>query len=217
MTKEGILKESRSYVIFKKPIGANSEENGDLNVPKLVREALGCSYASSCHRLDKAVGGAILVCTDKSAAASLSQDVSEGKIIKEYVCVCEGDFAEDERTGRLVDLLFFDRSKQKSFIAKKKRKGVKEASLSYEVLDRYESKNGRVLSLVKVLMHTGRTHQIRVQFASRHHALCGDGKYGSHDNGCTTALWCYSISYRGEVTVCSPPCSYPFDLFNTKL
>ena len=217
MTGNNVLSAARGYVIFKKPVGADSEERGEYNVPRLVREELGCEYASACHRLDKAVGGAILVCIDKDAAPYLSRQVSEGRIKKEYLCVCESTFSENERRGEMHDLLFFDRSKQKSFIAKKKRKGVKEASLSYEVLATCTDADGRQLSLLKVLLHTGRTHQIRVQLASRKHPLCGDGKYGSKDNRCSTALWSYSISIDGESTVCPPPRVYPFDLFDTQI
>lgn len=212
-----ILKQASGFVIVAKPVGADSEDRGDGSVPSLVRKTLCVDYAEPCHRLDKVVCGCMIVAIDKKAAASVSEAVAGREVEKEYLCVCEGGFSEDERRGEMKDLLFFDRSKQKSFVAKKARRGVKEASLEYEVLDSAEIEGGRTLSLVKIKLHTGRTHQIRVQFASRRHALCGDGKYGSRDNKCTTALLSHAITYKGERTECPPDSeSYPWNLFDYK-
>lgn len=209
-----ILGHGNGFVIVKKPVGADSEDKGGQSVPALVRNTLSIGYAEPCHRLDKAVCGCLLVATDKNAAASLSKALRSREIEKEYLCVCEGSFNADERRGEMKDLLFFDRSKQKSFVAKKARRGVKEASLEYEVLDSAVCEGGRTLSLVKIKLHTGRTHQIRVQFASRRHSLCGDGKYGSHDNKCTVALLSYALTVKGERTECKPDTdTYPWNMF----
>lgn len=212
-----ILKRSRGFVIVKKPIGSDSEDKGEGSVPALVRKTLSVDYAEPCHRLDKVVSGCMMVATDKKSAASISEAVKGRDVEKEYLCICEGSFADDEREGEMKDLLFFDRSKQKSFVSKKIRHGVKEASLEYKVLDSAEFEGGRTLSLVKIKLHTGRTHQIRVQFASRRHPLCGDGKYGSRDNKCSPALLSHAITFRGERTECLPdPSSYPWNMFNYK-
>ncbi len=210
-----ILLRANGYVIVNKSVGSDSEDKGEGSVPFLVRKTLGTDYASPCHRLDRAVSGAMLVCLCKEESARLCKEVQENKIQKEYICVCEGEFDQSELEGEMHDLLFFDRSRQKSFTVKKKRAGVKQASLEYSVLGKAQNGQGKTLSLVSVKLHTGRTHQIRVQFASRLHPICGDGKYGSHDNKCTIALHCLSLTVDGVRTECKPECKYPFDLFYT--
>lgn len=207
-----ILFRADGCAVVKKPVGADSEDKGAGSVPALVRETLGCEYAEPCHRLDKVASGAMLVATDKKTAARLSADIAEGKIKKEYLCVCEGAFG-DSSEGEMHDLLFFDRGKQKSYPVKKSRRGVKDASLSYKVLGEAVTEDGRTVSLVWIELHTGRTHQIRVQFSSRRHPLLGDGKYGSRDRGCSTALLCHAITAEGIRTVCEPDNVYPWGLF----
>ncbi len=209
-----ILLRGNGYVIVNKPKGADSEDKGEGSVPALVRKALGVPYAAPCHRLDKGVGGAMLLSVDEKLTGVLCEQVQNHEIEKEYICVCEGEFPEEERSGVMQDLLFFDRSRAKSFIAKKKRAGVKEASLEYHVIGTAQAPDGKTLSQVKIKLRTGRTHQIRVQFASRKHPLCGDGKYGSRDNRTTVALHCLSLTVNGTVSVCPPEYKYPFDLFS---
>lgn len=208
-----ILFRADGYAVVKKPVGADSEDKGETSVPALVRATLGCEYAEPCHRLDKVAFGSMLVATDKKTAARLSGAVSEGRIKKEYLCVCEGGFSDGEREGEMQDLLFFDRQKQKSFPTKKSRRGVKDASLSYKVLGEATTDDGRKISLVWIELHTGRTHQIRVQFSSRKHPLLGDGKYGSRDKGCTTALLCHAITVDENRVECTPDDTYPWNLF----
>ena len=124
---------------------------------------------------------------------------SEHTIDKVYLAVVEGNPAEDR--GVYEDLLFKDSRKNKSFVVKRLRKGVKKASLEYEVMDTAKA-HGKILTLVKIKLHTGRTHQIRVQFSSRKMPLCGDGKYGSKDNRCTVALWSHCISLQlGKIDI----------------
>lgn len=121
------------------------------------------------------------------AAAKLSQAIAGGTLQKEYLAVLER--APEQAEGELSDLLFHDRTKNKTYVAKRQRKGVKQARLSYRVLD---VQNG--LCLVKIRLYTGRTHQIRVQFASRGMPLVGDGKYGSRKNAASPALWSYALT-----------------------
>ncbi|MBR5437666.1 MAG: RNA pseudouridine synthase, partial [Clostridia bacterium] len=97
--------------------------------------------------------------------------------------------------GTLEDLLFFDRGKNKSFTVKKERRGVKKALLSYRVIAERDG-----LSLVRVVLHTGRTHQIRVQFASRKMPIVGDRRYGSKRESSITALWSCRLSFTHPVT-----------------
>ncbi len=206
-----ILYRADGCAVVKKPVGADSEDKGENSVPALVRAELSCEYAEPVHRLDLAVGGAMLVATDRQSAARLSADIAQGKITKEYLCVCEGVL--DEAEGEMQDLLFFDRAKRKSFTVKKPRRGVKQASLSYSTVGRAVTDGGREVSLVRVHLHTGRTHQIRVQFASRRHPLLGDGKYGSRDNGCTVALICRAVTVDGVRVECVPEDVYPWNMF----
>lgn len=145
------------------------------------------------HRLDVLTGGLIVYALTKEAAAFLSEEIREGRFEKEYCAVVHGRPEAD--SGKMEDLLFFDRSKNKSFPVKKERCGVKKASLSYRVIDSCE-KNGAVYSLVSVFLHTGRTHQIRVQFASRRMPVRGDGKYGSPDNTEAIALKSVRLAFR---------------------
>ena len=125
----------------------------------------------------------------------------------------------EEPEGIFEDLLFKDSSKNKSFVVKRERKGVKKASLSYRVLASSEV-NGEEISLVLAKLHTGRTHQVRVQFASRKMPLLGDGKYGSRDNHCETALWCERLTFVNPFTkktveaVSLPPKEYPWNEFD---
>lgn len=211
--KIDILYKGAGYVIVNKPQGAESEDKGAGSVPSLVKDTLGISHAAPCHRLDMAVGGAMLLCTDKNASKKLSCEINEGKLKKEYICICEGFFPDEEKSSDMVDLLYFDRQKRKSYVVRRARGGVKEASLSYKVIGECEH-NGKQMSLVHVELKTGRTHQIRVQFASRRHALVGDGKYGSKDNGAHVSLHCLALTLFGVRTEAPIPDTYPWNLFN---
>ena len=154
----------------------------------------------------------MLLALNKRAAARLTESLLHDSIGKEYVCICEGK--PDEPCGRMQDMLYFDRAKRKSFVVKKKRNGVKDASLSYELIAERQTSDGRLISMCRVLLDTGRTHQIRVQFASRGHSLLGDGKYGSRDKGCTPALVCRAVTVDGVRTEAPLPTGYPFSLFS---
>ena len=193
--KIDILYKGAGYVIVNKPQGAESEDKGAGSVPSLVKDTLGISHAAPCHRLDMAVGGAMLLCTDKNASKKLSCEINEGKLKKEYICICEGFFPDEEKSSDMVDLLYFDRQKRKSYVVRRARGGVKEASLSYKVIGECEH-NGKQMSLVHVELKTGRTHQIRVQFASRGMPLRGDRRYGaSADSGDFSLRSCY-LSFK---------------------
>ncbi len=145
------------------------------------------------HRLDKEVGGVMVFAKNQKAAASLSAQVTDRTMEKEYITAVEG--CPDEKEGTMEDLLFFDRNKNKSFTVRKERRGVKKALLSYKVM---AEKDG--ISLVSVKLHTGRTHQIRVQFASRKMPIIGDRRYGSKRESKIIALWSCRISFVHPVT-----------------
>ncbi len=205
-----ILFENGELVACVKPVGVPSQKDGAEDTVSLLTKLCG-KKVYPIHRLDTAVGGAMVFAKSPAAAAKLSGLIADGKFIKEYLAVAEG--VPEPATGRFEDLLFKDSRKNKSFVVKRERRGVRKAFLDYSVV---AENDGR--SLVHIRLGTGRSHQIRVQFASRKMPLCGDGKYGSRDNGCTVALWSESVSFEldGEsYSFKSIPnfSKYPWNLF----
>ena len=136
------------------------------------------------HRLDKEVSGVMVYAKTKAAAANLSAQVSNREMEKHYIATTEKSSLEAE--GMMEDLLYFDKGKNKSFVVKRERKGVKKAVLGYKEIS---SDGERSQFLVR--LHTGRTHQIRVQFASRKLPLIGDRKYGSSVEGDIGLVSCF--------------------------
>jgi 23S rRNA pseudouridine1911/1915/1917 synthase len=141
------------------------------------------AVAYPIHRLDRNVGGVMVYAKTKQAAAALSTAVQQNKLEKEYLAAVHGHPQPSE--GTLTDLLWKDVRKNKTFVVSRPRKGVKEAVLDYRVLEETEER-----SLVRIHLHTGRSHQIRVQFASRKWPLVGDGKYGAKDNEALALFSC---------------------------
>ncbi len=182
-----ILYENSQIIVIVKPSGLPSQETTTENAVSLLREAAN-SDIFPVHRLDTVTSGVMVYAKTKEAAAFLSREIQENRFRKTYIAAVHGDVFPDKDT--LTDFLFKDSKKNKSFVVKRERKGVKKASLEYEVLER---KNG--LSVLKIILHTGRTHQIRVQFASRKHPVFGDGKYGSQKNLPYIALQSHEISF----------------------
>jgi 23S rRNA pseudouridine1911/1915/1917 synthase len=150
------------------------------------------AYVGVVHRLDTGVGGVMVYAKNNAAAASLSRQMQERTFEKEYRCICAG--IPEPSQGEMRDFLFKDGKKGKVFPVKGARKGAKEALLEYEVLKSGALDENTPVSLCRVILHTGRTHQVRVQFASRKHPLLGDGKYGSRVKG-DIALWCARIAF----------------------
>lgn len=163
-----ILFSDRDIVLCVKPVGLDSE----IQMPAALKETLG-GEIYPVHRLDKNVGGVMVFARTQAAAASLSKAIQEGNLIKEYVALVHGNPPE---SGDWEDLLWKDSRKNKVFVVKRMRGGVKKARLEFTRLTSGEE------SLVCVRLHTGRSHQIRVQFASRGYPLVGDHKYGARDN-----------------------------------
>ena len=183
-----IICNNEEFVTAIKPFGVSSQENGRDGLPDLLKKELNLSEIYTVHRLDTVTSGVMVYAKTKKAAALLSRGITDGTFKKEYLAVVHGEVSPDN--GEMVDFLFKDSRKNKSFVVKSERKGVKKASLEYEV---QEIKNG--LSLVKIKLHTGRTHQIRVQLSSRKHPVYGDGKYGASDNIPFIALFSQRISF----------------------
>ncbi len=196
-----------------KPCGVlSTDEPGGM--PSLLRSALGDDNASvrTVHRLDRIVGGLMVFARTQDAAASLSRQITDGSFRKEYLAVVHGIPFPSE--GRMDDLLFRDSSENKTYVVRRMRKGVRAAALEYLTEGSEES-----LSLVRIHLLTGRTHQIRAQFSSRGMPLVGDRKYGASSDGCDIALWSSLLSFShphtGEMLKFSlaPSGGWPWSLF----
>lgn len=215
-----IATENDKFVIPIKDFGVASEKSTEKNdVISLCEEKYGGEFYP-VNRLDVVTGGLIVLARSKRAAAELSAIISDKtKCKKRYLAVITGCPMESE--GVFEDLLFFDRAKRKSFVCDRERAGVKKAALAYTVL----GKSGE-FTLVSVTLMTGRTHQIRAQFASRGMPIVFDGKYGSRIKRTDTghagiALFSAGLEFDFDgrhFEVCEIPSGiYPFSLFEKEL
>ena len=208
-----ILYRSDDIVCCIKDPGMLSEDPG---LPVLIRDTLGVSDVFCVHRMDREAGGVMAYTLNRDSAAALSAAFSpEGSARKTYLAVISGSL--EKKSGTLSDLLFHDSAKNKTYVVTRRRKGVREAELSYETLSETDG-----MSLVLIRLHSGRTHQIRVQFSSRKHPLLGDRRYGSKAD-CPLALWSYEIVLNdiaggGPLSVSSlPPNCWPWTVFSEQL
>ena len=181
-----ILYSDTDIAVCVKPVGLDSE----LQVPQQLKQQLG-GEIFTLHRLDKNVGGVMVYARSKATAAQFSKMIQQGELIKEYVALVHGQVPEQ---GDWEDLLFKDSRKNKVFVVKRQRTGVKAARLEFVKL------RGGEQSLVRIRLHTGRSHQIRVQFSSRGFPLVGDHKYGARDDEKAPMLHscCITFPYKGE-------------------
>jgi len=182
-----VLFSDRDLAVCIKPVGLDSE----TEVPQALKEQLG-GEIYTIHRLDINVSGVMVYARSKKAAAALSKCVQDGTMVKEYVALVHGTPPE---SGDWEDLLWKDSRQNKVFVVKRQRAGVKKARLEYHVL------RSGAESLIRVRLHTGRSHQIRVQFSSRGYPLVGDHKYGSRDSRTSPMLFscCIQFLWNGEV------------------
>lgn len=159
-------------------------------VPDLAREALGDLKADvrTVHRLDRVVSGLMVLARNAKAASELSRQIREDEFEKEYLAVVHG--SPEEQSGILRDLLGRDKARKMTYVADAPAKGVQEAVLEYRVLNAADN-----MSRVRIRLHTGRTHQIRVQFASRGLPLVGERKYSERNDPCEIALWSYRLAF----------------------
>jgi len=183
-----IIHSDHDLVVCVKPVGLDAEKA----LPDALRQALGGDIYT-VHRLDLNVGGVMVYARTKAAAAALSRSIQEDAMIKEYVALVHGVPPE---SGDWTDLLWKDAKKNKVFVVKRERGGVKKARLEYQRLSAPEQEN----ALVRIRLHTGRSHQIRVQFASRKFPLVGDHKYGSRDEATAPMLFscCITFPWKGK-------------------
>ena len=181
-----ILFVDKDIVVCVKPVGLDAEHQ----MPEELKKELG-GEIFTLHRLDMNVGGVMVYARTKGAAASLSTLIQQGQMVKEYVAMVHGTPPE---CGDWTDLLYKDSRRNKVFVVDRERSGVKKARLEFKRLSEGEE------SLVRIRLHTGRSHQIRVQFASRKFPLVGDRKYGARDDVAAPMLYscCITFPYKGE-------------------
>ena len=170
---ELLYADKRIAVAVKPPGVLSTDEPGGM--PELLRAQLGTPCIRTVHRLDAATGGVMVFARSAAAASILSGQVREHRFRKIYLAVVRGDPGQG---GIWRDMLGRDPVRRVTYIAREPGKDVRPAELSYETLAVREG-----LSLVRVTLHTGRTHQIRVQFAGRGFPLVGDRKYGGAGDG----------------------------------
>lgn len=224
-----IIHQTAEYVVVCKAAGEDSEHD----LPEMLAEQNGDRATDYyvVHRLDQAVAGLLVLARNRVTAAELSRQLTEDRLRKTYLCVVPGVPAP--ASGEMQDLLYKDKMKKKMFPVKRKRAGVKEASLRYHVLETKlmnttvtSSKqedtaavSASQLTLIEVELQTGRFHQIRCQFAARKLPLVGDGKYGSRVRSPHLALFCRQLSFYDakEKKECSftaaPPAEFPWEIF----
>lgn len=199
-----------SIVVCVKPARVlSTDEPG--GVPDLVRDALADTNADirTVHRLDRVVGGLMVLARTAEAASELSRQIRDDEFEKEYLAVLHGMPEYD--AGRLWDLLLRDKARKMTMVVTEEGKGIQPASLTYRVLNR---NNG--MSRVRIKLETGRTHQIRVQFASRQLPLVGERKYSTLEDDCEIALWSYRLAFTHPITgkkmefTIEPPAFYPW-------
>lgn len=209
-----ILYADNNIVVCIKPARVlSTDEPGGL--PDLLREAFGTPQGDfrTVHRLDRVVSGVMVVARNAGAASELSRQIREDEFGKTYCAVVHGLMPEKQGTFR--DLLGRDKARKMTYVAPEPGKGIQEAVLDYSVIGECHG-----LSLVEIHLHTGRTHQIRVQFASRGFPLVGERKYAVQDDCCEIALWSQKISFAhpktGELLCFSqkPPKQEPWILFS---
>lgn len=199
-----VIYEDNHIIVVEKPVNipSQADKTGDLDMLTIIKNYLkekynkpGDVYLGLVHRLDRPTGGIMVFAKTSKAASRLSEEIRNKNFNKQYLCIFDGKLENNK--GTFKDYLYKNEKNNMSRIAKPTEKNAKEAILDYEILKYNEETN---LSLAKITLHTGRHHQIRVQFASRNHSLYGDQKYGNRGRGKQLALWAFSISFVHPTT-----------------
>ena len=194
-------------VCVKPPRVLSTDEPGGL--PELLRQRVGTQDFRTVHRLDRVVSGLMVVARNATAASELSRQIREDRFEKEYQAVLHGCLAQGE--DRLTDLLLRDKARKMTMVVQEPGKDVQPAALRYRVLG-----CNLQLTRVQIQLETGRTHQIRVQFASRGMPLVGERKYSELNDPCEIALWSYHLAFTHPTTgkrmefSKEPPLVYPW-------
>lgn len=199
-----VLYEDNHIIVVEKPVNipSQADKTGDIDMLTIIKSYIkdkynkpGEVYLGLVHRLDRPTGGVMVFARTSKAASRLSEQIRDKKFHKKYLAIVDGKMEEEK--GSMRDFLLKNEKTNTSKVVKEGTKNAKEASLDYEVVKYNEEIN---MSVVKIALHTGRHHQIRVQFASRNHSLSGDQKYGTRGRGKQLALWAYSLSFTHPTT-----------------
>ena len=198
-----IYEDNHIIVVEKMPnIPSQSDKTGDTDMLTIVKQYIkekynkpGNVYLGLVHRLDRPVGGIMIFAKTSKAAGRLSEQVRDKVFKKKYLSVVDGKL--EKRSGTLEDYLYKDERNNMSKVVDKNKKNAKIAKLDYEVITYNEVKN---LSLLKINLHTGRHHQIRVQLSNFGHSIFGDQKYGNRGQGKQIALWAYELTIKHPIT-----------------
>ena len=204
MQKLKVIYEDNHIIVVEKipNVPSQSDKTGDIDMLTMVKQYIkekynkpGNVYLGLVHRLDRPVGGIMIFAKTSKAASRLSDQVREKVFKKKYLAVVDGKL--ENKSGTLEDYLYKDERNNISKVVNKNKKNAKLAKLDYEVIKYDEVKN---LSLVKVNLHTGRHHQIRVQLSNFGHSIFGDQKYGTRGQGKQIALWAYELTINHPIT-----------------
>ena len=199
-----VIYEDNHIIVVEKPPNIPSQEDKteDTDMLTIIKEYLkekynkpGNVYLGLVHRLDRPVGGVMIFAKTSKAASRLSNQVREKVFKKEYLAIVDGK--PEKNKGTLENYLLKNEKTNTSKIVKENTSGSKYAKLEYEVLKYNEEID---LSLLKILLHTGRHHQIRVQLAGMGHSICGDQKYGTRGRGKQISLWAYKLTIEHPIT-----------------
>ena len=199
-----VIYEDNHIIVVEKPVNIPSQgdKTGDVDMLTIIKEYLkekynkpGNVYLGLIHRLDRPVGGVMVFAKTSKSAARLSEQVRDKVFKKKYLVIVNGKF--DKETGVLSDYLLKNERKNMSRVVPEGTKNSKYAELDYEVLKYDEELN---LSVLKINLHTGRHHQIRVQLSSRNHSIYGDQKYGGRGHGKQICLWAYELTINHPIT-----------------
>ena len=204
MEKLKIIFEDNHIIVVEKPVNipSQADKTGDIDMLTIIKEYLkekynkpGNVYLGLVHRLDRPVGGVMVFAKTSKAASRLSNQVREKQFEKTYLAIVNGKM--EQETGTLKDYMYKDERNNKSKVVPEGTKNSKLAVLDYEVLKYSKELN---LSVLKINLHTGRHHQIRVQLSSRNHSIYGDQKYGGRGHGKQIALWAYELKFYHPIT-----------------
>ena len=204
MQKLKVIYEDNHIIVVEKPVNIPSQgdKTGDIDMLTIIKDYLkekynkpGNVYLGLVHRLDRPVGGVMVFAKTSKAASRLSNQVREKIFKKTYLVIVNGKMEKNKDI--LEDYLLKNERNNISKVVKEGTKNSKLAVLDYEVLKYNEETD---LSVLKINLHTGRHHQIRVQLSSRNHSIYGDQKYGGRGHGKQICLWAYSLTIEHPIT-----------------
>ena len=199
-----IIYEDNHIIVAQKPVNIPSQgdKTGDIDMLTIIKQYIkekhnkpGNVYLGLIHRLDRPVGGVMVFAKTSKAASRLSEQVREKIFKKKYLVIANGKFNKNK--GTLEDYMLKNEKTNMSKIVKEGTNNAKYAQLDYEVL-KYDPELN--LSVLKINLHTGRHHQIRVQLSSREHSIYGDQKYGGRGHGKQICLWAYELTIQHPIT-----------------